>query len=451
MVVMLPQLVVSAHYLANSYRIEAVGYAAPGQKISYANFSKAFNVNIHEFANLIDPVSYPIRDGNNMFIGLVPLMLILFGLTLGRHQLKRSLYWQKNSFFIGLLFIFSLVAMLGYVTWFAVVLYKLPFVYEIRQLGRYAILFDLSLTLMLAGIFEVVSDLKLDLKQRFYIVAGGIFLAINGLYLYLLRSHIFSTHHALQTELLGLALVAIAALSNPKWRRVGLGLAVITALFVNTLWFLPKPAAGTELPSEYRLPSKLTALLESTNGKYRVEIVDNSVPPNIGNVYNIQTVSGYSATIYSNYYRFWRSGLNNELVGDLLGVKYLVTKNKAWGSNPVYADNAHLVYVFNRVTELPKAFVSDKNGSLNRSDYHGLNAQTLSYGDNQEKFKVEIPKAQQVIFSEAYYPGWIAKVDGKKTKVEPYNIKNINMFRSLPLPAGNHIVEFDYQPFGFTN
>jgi uncharacterized membrane protein YfhO len=50
-----------------------------------------------------------------------------------------------------------------------------------------------------------------------------------------------------------------------------------------------------------------------------------------------------------------------------------------------------------------------------------------------------------LILSDIYYPGWQAKIDGKLTKIFPTNYVQ----RGIILPAGNHLVEFEFKPRSF--
>ena len=46
------------------------------------------------------------------------------------------------------------------------------------------------------------------------------------------------------------------------------------------------------------------------------------------------------------------------------------------------------------------------------------------------------------VFSEIYYPGWEATIDGK-----PANILRVDyILRALEIPAGTHVVEFVFRP-----
>jgi Bacterial membrane protein YfhO len=51
-----------------------------------------------------------------------------------------------------------------------------------------------------------------------------------------------------------------------------------------------------------------------------------------------------------------------------------------------------------------------------------------------------------LVLADSYYPGWKAFVDGKEKVIRRANL----FFRAVPLPAGNHTVEFRYEPRSFT-
>ena len=50
-----------------------------------------------------------------------------------------------------------------------------------------------------------------------------------------------------------------------------------------------------------------------------------------------------------------------------------------------------------------------------------------------------------LVLADSYYPGWRAFVDGREEGIRRANL----FFRAVPLPAGNHTVEFRYQPRSF--
>jgi hypothetical protein len=51
-----------------------------------------------------------------------------------------------------------------------------------------------------------------------------------------------------------------------------------------------------------------------------------------------------------------------------------------------------------------------------------------------------------LVLADSYYPGWKAFVDGREEVIRRANL----FFRAVPLPAGNHTVEFRYEPRSFT-
>ena len=61
---------------------------------------------------------------------------------------------------------------------------------------------------------------------------------------------------------------------------------------------------------------------------------------------------------------------------------------------------------------------------------------------NSVSYDVTSPKGGLAVFSEVYYPGWTATVDGQE--VEPGRVNYI--LRALPISAGNHKVVFSYEP-----
>jgi len=447
-VVASPQLIVSASYLGNSYRNQADGFVGPGQKTDYAEFAKGFNLNMHDFFDLVDPTTYPISDGNDIFIGLAPLFVILVGWYLAAGKIRKTEQWKRHSFLVTSMLVFSVTAMLGYITWFAVILYKLPVVYEIRQLGRYSIFFDLGLVIMLAIILPVVADLQLTKRQRRNMFFVGAFMFIESAYLLALRNHIFGTHFALQVMLLSLTVLLLVFVPHPTSRKAALTVLVVVTAGVNTLWFLPKIDATTETTLRYTaMPTKLVSVLESTNGRYRVEIQNNAIPVNTGAVYSVQTIGGYGATIYAPFYNFmYKSGLPASFRDDLLGVRLEASTTAPVGSTVLYKDRYASVY--SRPSALPKFFTTDKQGSVNRADYHGLVVATTHYDDHTQSFRVQVPKTGQVILSEIYYPGWNATVNGKAVQISDYAVGRYPLFKAMQLPKGTDTVTLTYKPFG---
>lgn len=83
------------------------------------------------------------------------------------------------------------------------------------------------------------------------------------------------------------------------------------------------------------------------------------------------------------------------------------------------------------------------------------NCQDQGAGEAQVNFKkpgyininTNLTENSWVFWSQSWYPGWIAVIDGvKKVEVEKANY----LFQAVCIPAGEHVVEFIYRPLSFT-
>ena len=64
------------------------------------------------------------------------------------------------------------------------------------------------------------------------------------------------------------------------------------------------------------------------------------------------------------------------------------------------------------------------------------------YEPNRLVYKVSTPKDGVVVFSEVYYPGWQATIDG-----QPVDITRADyILRAMNVPAGEHTIEMWFNP-----
>ena len=85
--------------------------------------------------------------------------------------------------------------------------------------------------------------------------------------------------------------------------------------------------------------------------------------------------------------------------------------------------------------------------NLNKIKFSSLGSIRLdSYQPNNLKYTSNLNEEGLAIFSEIYYKdGWNAYVDGVKTE----HFRANYVLRAMKIPAGNHIIEFKFEPSVF--
>jgi uncharacterized membrane protein YfhO len=66
----------------------------------------------------------------------------------------------------------------------------------------------------------------------------------------------------------------------------------------------------------------------------------------------------------------------------------------------------------------------------------------VSYEPERVIIEADLASEGYLILTDTYYPGWRARVDGKESPIMRANL----LFRAISLPAGQHEVEFSYEP-----
>lgn len=71
----------------------------------------------------------------------------------------------------------------------------------------------------------------------------------------------------------------------------------------------------------------------------------------------------------------------------------------------------------------------------------------VSYKDNRVIIDIDSGVAGILVLNDLYYAGWEAQIDDKVTSVFRANV----LFRGVEVPAGHHLVTFEFKPFSTTN
>lgn len=181
-----------------------------------------------------------------------------------------------------------------------------------------------------------------------------------------------------------------------------------------------------------------------------------------------KSIGGYHGAKLKRYQELIDSCISktNLAVLNMLNTKYFITPDKdgrpSVRRNPLALGNAWFVedvrIVENADEELAslsddgfnpeklaiidKRFESELNG-LQPSADSTANIYFLEYKPNYLKYETEASKDQLAVFSEIYFAnGWNAYVDGE---LQPHWRANY-VLRSMKIPAGNHEVEFKFEP-----
>lgn len=454
-VLALPQLILSARYLPLSYRF--VGEAEPielGQKVGFVTFTKTYSYKLENFLSLIDPVQYPVIDGNELYIGLLGLLLVVLLLTRGRSALPSSSIWRQYRWFLlGTVLVTSII-MIGHWTFVAATMRLIPLVSQIRELGRYSIMIHFCLCLLVALAIEIVPSRFENSFQsrnhRLWSALALILIGVNGLYLAFAasRGHI-DKHLVYQIAVICFTL-ALALLVRRQLRFVLLSALVLSAA-TQPVWFLPRvdDHRDTYPPSYYRRTTAIS-FLEQHYGRSRVLIEDNALPVNIGDLYRIQTVNGYWATLQKEFFDFLNEPETEATRGihlALLNVQFLVSKKEHPELVLQLHDRDREVYVYERPGYAPRAYFLDQEHAC-RSKMPACQPPAIStYSDHRLELDVATDRPRTLVLSEVNVRGWKAYIDGARVPIDSYGPLRVKLFRSIVVPPGRHHVVFRYEAF----
>lgn len=360
-----------------------------------------------------------------------------------------------------------------------------------------ATVFTTGLCLLLAFIPSVAGDC---LSQNDAYTIG----AMNGWgfpahFTSALKDAIVSMHHdilsasALNSGLICLAVSIVLWLWTkkriPAWAVVG----VIGAVTLTDMWMVNKNYLNNESFSDPVVQlndfAKTPAdeqILADTSLSYRVANLGAGNPFNETTnetSYYHKSIGGYHAAKLHRYQDLIDHHLNRELAdftkalgaaaGDItsikmdsiapvlnmLNTKYFIfgQKQQAFAVENIYHNGNgwfvdRLDFVPNADKEMAALHGMDtkREAVADERFRSALETQTLGqgtveltqYAPNEMHYKVQSEAGGVVVFSEIYYPGWTATIDGEEVKLGRANY----ILRALRVPAGTHEVRMEFRP-----
>ncbi len=89
--------------------------------------------------------------------------------------------------------------------------------------------------------------------------------------------------------------------------------------------------------------------------------------------------------------------------------------------------------------------VLDRPLSLPSNKNFQADARIVRYENQTVIVQASLNSPGVLVLADSYYPGWKAYVDGREEEILRANL----FFRAVPLPEGEHMVEFRYEPLSF--
>jgi len=432
------------------------------------------------------------------YIGLITLMLALVGVLLYPGRIR--------GFFVGLGLIALLLAMGGYTVLHGWLYALVPGFNQLRAPARFILLLDFSLAglaalglnqLLLSPLDDQTRTVLPKLLKVLTWGLGGVIVVAAPLSYYAMivtqdrNPAIFNRAVAAASGVATFAFFAIASLVilhliNRQWLhewKAGIAISLVLMMDLFTLGANvdvghTSPVAGFDHP-------EALAYLQADPGQYRIEVttdVWHLWQPNTALVHQLDDAWGlYNPLTLADTTLYWEgapprhSGRYN-----FLGIKYIIASKAGAPADgnivPVFEGDPGVNIYLNQEALARVLFVGQTTiGPDHQAAWEAIRAddfdpattvvleQTLAEGSppvqpvdthptsslsiveyDTDVVAVAVATDQPgyLVLSDAYYPGWRARVDD-----QPATIRRANYaFRAVYVPAGQHTVRFIFDP-----
>jgi hypothetical protein len=230
----------------------------------------------------------------------------------------------------------------------------------------------------------------------------------------------------------------------------------------------------------YYQPNQFTNRLnqEARTEYFRVLPIKVNLYPNSETVYQLYGLNGYCPMHWYRYSEFMaatekdgdpylRPGFLQHIALDspkpellaLLNTKYIITREgltkvpnyypRAWLSNAyeVVSDPAERLERLKLCQFSKDSIMLEEDPRIH--DWLGSNSKGevrfTKYGANRLELSVDASSNNLLTLSEINFPGWIAKIDGKRVPIWT----SYHILRTIAVPEGRHTIIFDYCPSSF--
>lgn len=185
--------------------------------------------------------------------------------------------------------------------------------------------------------------------------------------------------------------------------------------------------------SQYRIfsPEGYDPLYPASYGKFLYSYKNGSPLKTFDNA------TRSDAAITSSFGDGGLSNTHKQNILNTLSVRYILDRTENGSSEKTYPPG-----LFNLVHSFEDWRIYENVNALPRAYVDGGTATILTYLPQEVTIQTESTASSILTLTDTYYPGWEASIDGESTTL----YKTQNALRSIPIPAGKHIVNFVYRP-----
>ena len=247
---------------------------------------------------------------------------------------------------------------------------------------------------------------------------------------------------------------------------------LVSLLVVTDMWNVNKRYLNEEhfvrknkVKNPYKPTQADNFILKDKDPNFRVFNQSVSTFNDASTSYFHKSIGGYHGAKLKRYQELieFHISKGNMNVLNMLNTKYFITQNGRAQLNPGALGNAWFVnnieVVNNADQEIAaltnfnpsEKLIIDQRFSENLIDLNDSFSGTInldSYKPNYLKYNSNSSNDGLAVFSEIYYSdGWNAYIDGEKSE----HFRANYVLRAMKIPAGNHIIEFKFEPSSYLN
>ena len=248
---------------------------------------------------------------------------------------------------------------------------------------------------------------------------------------------------------------------------------IIGALLITDMWGINKRylnedhfARKSKVKTPYKPTQADNFILKDKDPNFRVFNQSVSTFNDASTSYFHKSIGGYHGAKLKRYQELieFHISKGNMNVLNMLNTKYFITQDGRAQLNPGALGNAWFVENINTVKNADeeiaalgnfdplKTIIVDERYDDNLININNLNSSSSikldSYKPNHLTYTSNNIDEGIAVFSEIYYKdGWNVYING----IESNHFRANYVLRAMKIPAGNHIIEFKFEPSVFTN